>query len=525
MSAVSKAEAQELWDDEQWLLERSTFYFGNTLLDLDFDEDVHGDIFDQLDSDDWDEGLIMLPRGCFKSHMVGAYFARRICINRNFRGLIIGATHKKVAETVLLCRQFLEMPKVIERFGRFRNPEHWNSESFVVLGRTRPMREPTLYAMGVESFKAGGHHDVVVGDDLEDQDTVATPELMEKTRTVESLSYPMADEPNAKKLTVGTFWDDGDVYSDKIRKFGLETDVEGPDGRILKERPRAALRLVPLPMADGSIEHKRVFMFCKPATNPDGTALFPARLSLVKLAALRMSMSPSTYSAQYELDPISAELAEFKPKDFRYANALPAGEYDHYVAMDFARSFRKGSDHTGFCHVAIDSKFRWWVIEAWRAKMTAAEIVAKIVWVHRAHPLAQMPIELDGYAEGLQPQIEETLLLEHLAPRILWIKSGSRQRKAARISAMSGLYRVGAVTHLPGTHQLDEELLRHPKGRHRDVADAAANVLEVAQAAAPAQEGEERDPRGDDPDAPWYHDDDSDPYADVAAEDVPWKAA
>lgn len=529
-----REEAERQRIEENALLLDSTWFFADTLLGLDFDPVVHGDIFKEIDGDDWDEGFVYLPRGCFKSFMLASYVARQIARDRNWRGLITGISYKKLMELSELAQAFLMRREVVERFGTFENPGSWGKEGWTVAGRTRDLREPSLTVMSIESFKASGHYDFGGTDDAEDQDSTNTPDLIEKTRRVDSLMYPMISEGKRQRLTFGTFWDDSDLYNYKMRLFKLHDTVDHGGGQVeIVRRPFVRNKVtIEIPGEEPAV--KRVFQFWKPATNPDGTALFPRKLSLQHLAILRASMTPSEYAAQYELDPIGKENAEFKKEYFRHADRLPEGPFEWYVLGDFARSLRPDSDMTGFCVVAIDKDYHWYVVEAGRFRFDPEtdDLIDRIVTYHKAYKDAHFCFEEDGYATGIKKRLDEKLLLAHVTPRITWIKSGGRKPKNGRISSLRGQFAAGHVTLLPGTYALEEELLRGEKSRYKDTKDAFANLLEVAQAASPhfdysEPKEPEEDPRDLDPAAPWHHNGGEDAaerrYARMKPEEVPWE--
>jgi phage terminase large subunit-like protein len=497
-------------------------------LGLNFDMEVHGDILYAVDQDDYDEGYVYLPRGCFKSHLLCAFTCRHISADRNYRAFFLGVTQGKTAEDTQLLEQFLESDKVVNEFGDFFNREHWNKDSFTVLGRTRPMKEPTLTTFGRENFKPGGHFDFKGVDDIEDQDTVNTPELIAKTRQVDSLSYPMVDEPGAKSLYFGTFYDDNDLYNHKMRKFHLHKGKREADGTENVVRVPYIRREVELEMDDGSKETRRVFQFWKPATKDDGTALFPARLPLSKLASIRAGMDATTYASQYELDPIAVANAEFKASTFRFMDTLPKKPLECYILGDFARSMRSDGDYTGYTVLWIDEDFQWYITESYRSRIDQEGIIERIVHYATLYPDAHHVYEQDPFVEGMTPQIMEALFAKHLSPRITWIKSGGRKSKDSRISALAPLFKAGRVYLFPGTSALQQELVRFPKGSRRDVMDSLANALKVAQSSAPAYPDAQPDPRDADPAAPWNNlyeihtfGEDVNPYEGFPGEEVP----
>lgn len=482
----TRLDPREVLALEKQTAERSLWFFLAEVLGLDVVRRVHGDFVDTLESGDFDELLVMLPRGCFKSTVGVGYIAWRIVRDRDFRCLLVGVTFKKTVEVGNLVRQYLESERVVELFGSFVGDEKWNSEEFLVSGRTRMLREPTLTVMGRDSFKPGGHYDVVWFDDPENNETVSTPEQIVKTQDVDALSYPMADEPGAKRLTTGTFWDDQDLYSHKIEKFRLYERRE-IDGRVVKFKPPAIRKVTKFEFEDGTKYQLRVVGLYRPAEDPEtGELLFPERLSHAALARAKASMTASHYSAQYLLDPVSKETARFLPSDFIYTHKPPE-EGRFHIGIDVSQARTRGSDNTGIVVVEVAQSFKFHVHEALRLRIDTPTLWARIVELDKEYSRpglrAVFCIEEDNFVRGWRPYFEDWLRGQDISLQIEWIMSFTRKKKEDRVDAMEPLFRSHDVTITPGQTLLEEELIRHPAGRFKDVMDSMTNVIEVARKA------------------------------------------
>lgn len=440
-------------------------------------EEEHQDFLDALQRGDWDEILCMMARGAGKSTIVAGYFAWEIAKNRDILILLVGVSYEKAEELTWLARQYLENPQIIEWFGDFKTP-FWSKGEFVVSGRTQADRSATLRAMGRDSFKPGGHFDIVWFDDVEDHETTSTPEQIAKTQEVDSLAYPMNDRPGAKRGTTGTYWDDGDLYSYKGKLFGLDTYDDLGDGRVLRRRVNGTFRHVTATLHDGRVVNKRVLFFFKPALKPDGSAMFPTRVTAETVAFNKMSMTASRFASQYLLDPISSETQIFRPEDMEYVTTRPAVA-DRYALFDLARSKAKRADSIGFCQVDVDPTFTFTVTDARSMKRSGRQVIDLVFDLHAGAPDLQFVIEEDGYGAGLKVLLDEEMVARRTFPSITWINAHGRQRKTDRIEALEPHFRAKRVKLMRGCQELEDQLLRFPKSEKKDVADAFANLLEV----------------------------------------------
>lgn len=442
---------------------RNLWFFLTVGAHLDLDPEYHGEWVEQLQRDDWDEMLVLAARGHYKTHVVAGYHAWDICRDRNTVQLVTAVNDAKGTEIVNLTRQILELPEIEQWFGTFQS-DIWSTERIIVSGRTgRPIREATLYSMGIGAFRPGGHHNLLTFEDVEDQERVASQEVMEQTRRTDDLAYPMADRPNSRRLTTGTFYSADDLYHHKAEQMGVLSKDE--NGMAFFKR--------------GVTRNGRNVLLFLPAENEDGSFAFKAIAA--ETAKNKAKMSPYEYALQYKLDILGNADAPFQKRDFVYTDE-GSMVVETFIGLDAARSQKKGSDHTGRVVVEIDEQAHWHVTEALRERLDGDRLIEQFVAYAYAYPNALWAVELDPYMAGLKGQIEQRLRTERLFPRITWISSHARPRKEARILALQGLFRSKAITlSTTGTRALEEELLPFPGPGRRDVADALANVLEIAR--------------------------------------------
>lgn len=477
---------EQILDVERETARRSFRFWCNEVLGLQFVEHVHGDILDALQAGDWDEMLIMLPRDCYKSSLCAAYVSWRVVLDRNFMALLVGITFTKTQEVFALAQKFLERDHVTELFGVMRSDHDWSKTTFTVSGRTRDLRSPTLTVMGRDSFNPGGHYDLIWFDDPESRETVSTEEQVIKTRKVDSDSYPML-LPDAKRVTTGTFWDDQDLYNYKIGRFHLY-EVVDEDGKEVKYKPPMLRRNRELMKNDGTVALRRIVAFHKPAAKPDLTdLLFPERLSEEYLLFKRDAAdTASDFSAQYLLDPVSRDNAVFLPSDFLYDHQMPdTGRL--YIGLDVAHSREKSADYIGMTVANVDPDFQFYIHEALRFQMDSRKLWDKILSMHLKYTRGNRPpvfaIEEDHYVKGWKPYFLDWIRTQGHVLWIEWIPSFSRNSKHLRIESMQSLFRGGSVRIAPGQTLLEDEGVRFPAGRYRDVLDSLTNIHEIARKA------------------------------------------
>lgn len=445
--------------------QRSLWYFLTEVVGLHLDRDFHGPLVAQLQAGDFDEMLILAARGHYKTYIVAGYLAWRIACNRNVVTLNVGVNLMKGSQTVYLARQFLELDDVVAIFGPF-DSELWAQESFTVRDRNAkpPIKDPSLYAMGIDAFRQGGHHDVIVFEDVEDHERVKSPDVLEQTRRTDGLAYPMADRPDAKRITVGTFYAVNDLYHHKLEQLGLYSEDEFGNPYLKRGVTKKGPNVL-------------VFL---PAENADGTFAFPRIEKETRKA--KAKLSPYEYALQYKLDILGNEDAPFKKDDFVYRRGHPDDLWKPLLGIDAARSRKAGSDFCGIVDAGISKAGRLHVFEGQRVKLDGGQLIDLIIERVRLTPSVEIIIEEDGYVAGLRPQMEERFRRERLYPKITFVNAHARARKDDRILALQGMFRMHAITFERGrTEQVERDLLPFPGPGKRDLPDALANLLEIIQ--------------------------------------------
>jgi predicted phage terminase large subunit-like protein len=166
--------------------------------------------------------LLLAPRDHGKSFLSIAYTVRRLCIDRNAKILWISASSGQAEKRVRMVKQFLNDPKIIADWASddlppFKNEEtKWVSTQIYIV-RPDESVDPSVEATGCGGSITGGHVDCIIMDDLEDDRTVYSSSVREKTREwLRGTVQPMLNR-NGFMLVVGTRKHHDDVYAHMIK--------------------------------------------------------------------------------------------------------------------------------------------------------------------------------------------------------------------------------------------------------------------------------------------------------------------
>tara|TARA_Y100000592_G_scaffold101095_2_gene185389 strand:- start:3609 stop:5270 length:1662 start_codon:yes stop_codon:yes gene_type:complete len=166
--------------------------------------------------------LLLAPRDHGKSYLSILYTVWRLCIDRNAKILFISATAGQAEKRLRLVKKFLESDKVIEDWASddlppFKTPATKWINTQIYLNRSLESIDPSLECVGSGGAVTGGHFDVLVLDDVDDDKTTYSVGVRRKTREWLSGTIQPVLTRGGFMLVVGTRKHSDDIYSHMIR--------------------------------------------------------------------------------------------------------------------------------------------------------------------------------------------------------------------------------------------------------------------------------------------------------------------
>jgi phage terminase large subunit-like protein len=174
--------------------------------------------------------LTIAPRSHGKTEAFISLLTREICLDRNIRTIWVGKTATVAQKRVRRVKSLLLSPRIQADwctapelgFGPFltgkdgRAPgtpsEKWN-DNMIVTARQRQSVDATLEAVGVGGAVTGGHFDLALLDDLEDDENVRIASRREALREWLGGTFSPMMDPGSSSLFVGTRKHHDDCYS------------------------------------------------------------------------------------------------------------------------------------------------------------------------------------------------------------------------------------------------------------------------------------------------------------------------
>lgn len=172
--------------------------------------------------------LLLAPRKHGKTEAVTSYITRAVCLNRDIHILWICATSSDAEKRFGKVKQLLKSDRILEDwtlapeegYGPFADTvsdsknrkDKWTANELVIMRPTVSVHA-TIYAIGSGTAPTGGHYDLIVCDDLENEDSCNTAALRNKTRSwFFSELWPTLN-PGGTMIVIGTKKHSDDIYS------------------------------------------------------------------------------------------------------------------------------------------------------------------------------------------------------------------------------------------------------------------------------------------------------------------------
>ncbi len=201
--------------------------------------------------------LLLAPRDHGKSYLSILYTVWRLCTDRNATILFVSATSGQAEKRLRLVKTFLESAVVIDDWASddlppFRTPSTKWINTQIYLNRDIESIDPSLEAVGAGGAVTGGHFDVLVLDDVDDDKTTYTAGVRRKTREWLSGTIQPVLTRNGVMLAVGTRKHADDIYAHMIKdatfnlihdraiikmpdSYQFVTEVDGAGRDVIKE--------------------------------------------------------------------------------------------------------------------------------------------------------------------------------------------------------------------------------------------------------------------------------------------------
>lgn len=447
------------------------FYFSKHVYGNSDMSTMHGELSEFV-TGEGNRKLILEPRGTFKSTVVTeSYVLWRLLHNPNLRILIDNEEYSKAKAFLRAIRDCIEYNEEFRRlFGKLDSNKYndtWTEAAFNISTRTERRREANLSCAGLDSTKTGLHYDLIVCDDLVSDKNTKTDGQLKKTIEHYRLLLSLLD-PGKEIIVIGTRWHFADLYG-----YLLESDERR------KERDQRPLwrKLI------------------RSAIKPDGTLLFPERLTEEFLQEQRFEQGPYIFSCQYMNDPTGGEDAIFKKGWLRFFEELPQVPMEFSVVLDPAVGRSKKSDYSAITIRATSADKRRYFVRVMRGRWNPTKTILMLshAWQWTKDTYGQEPrvgMETIAFQWVLAHNAKEMMRAGRIPTfKIHELRRTTETTKHYQIEQLVPIFEAGLVHFRgksvdkcsPGAKLAIEEYLQFPHGKYDDILDTISYHEELAR--------------------------------------------
>jgi predicted phage terminase large subunit-like protein len=336
-----------------------------------------------------------------------------------------------------------------------REAPKWSEDDGIIVKRKSNPAEATVEAWGVvDGQPIGKHFFILVYDDVVTQDSTTTPDMLQKTSDMLSLSYALGAEGGRRRF-IGTRYHANDAYKTVM---------------------------------DRGTAKQRIHLLTKDGT-ADGE---PTLRSKEWVEGKRRDMGPYLFSCQMLQNPQADETQGFKAEWLKYHDGFTRHGMNVYLLFDPAGSKNKRSDYTAGWAVGLGPDKNIYILDMVRDRFNLSQR-AKLVmrWHRKWNPMRQEGVRYEKY--GLQADIEHIQDLQQRENyRFDITEVGGQLPKNDRIKRLIPYFEQGRVF-LPRTmfytpydgrtsdltqDFIEQEYKPFPVPIHDDMLDALARLVD-----------------------------------------------
>lgn len=411
---------------------------------------VHDDLKAFLDKPS-KRKLAIIPRNHLKSSVITkGWGIQQVLRNPNQRILIANAVWEQSRKFLGSIEKYLTYGSALPQlFGRFES-DNWNQFDCTVRQRNVVLDAPTFVTTGVDKEQTSQHYDIIIGDDLVGPQNVGTADQRNKVFDYYLSLFDLL-EPGGTLMILGTRYHQDDLYA-----------------RILEE----------------ATSQKNWDVFFRTAYNADGSVLFPQKFSPEQLMEIRNKPRGALHwASQYMNNPVDPDSADFRQEWIKYYDPETPHPASLYMTVDPAISLSKDADYTAMLVGGKFSDHKIRIVDYSHKRMIPSDLVDEVFRLVQKWNLHRIGLETFAFQKTLKYDIQNQqrqrgifFSIDELGKR--GAVTENILSKEARIRRLQPLFEQGLFEIRHDMQDFRDELLAFPRGKHDDLIDCAAWMLD-----------------------------------------------
>ena len=214
-----------------------------------------------------------------------------------------------------------------------------------------------------------------------------------------------------------------------------------------------------------------------------GESWHESRMPLTALEKIRIN-NPAVFSTQYQQEPQTKESQEFHEEFFRYYQELPktpSGNFlplRKFIAVDPAFKQKQQNDETSIVAGGFDGD-KLYILEIIHGRFDPSATIEKIIYLAKKWQVEKVGIEAYAAQTVLGHFLKEKMRqASYLVPVDEIIQTGDKESKIRKLIAP---IQYGNILWKPEMQELEQQLIRFPRGKHDDVCDSVQMLYSIYQ--------------------------------------------
>ena len=316
------------------------------------------------------------------------------------------------------------------------NLDTWN-DSQIIVKRTINHKDPTVGAFGILSEIPSRRADLIVCDDIIGEDEVCFPSKTDAVRKFFKKTLLPCLTSTGRLIVLGTRWGHNDLYGELIEEWE-------------------------------KMESQEYVVKVYKAIQDDGSPLWKEMFPLDVLMNIKSDaeMGSIHFNTQYMNDPLPEGVSPFKREWLENKWSFLPLELTYFIGVDPAISEARDADQTAVVTVGVDKNMNMYVVDVVRRKILPPDVIRLIIDKYEQFHPFKIGIE----AIAFQRAISQALMSMGNFP-VVEIKAHEKD-KTTRLSSLSPFFENGKLRLGRNQEELEDEILRFPRGKHEDMVDA-----------------------------------------------------
>jgi hypothetical protein len=215
------------------------------------------------------------------------------------------------------------------------------------------------------------------------------------------------------------------------------------------------------------------------AIRPDGSLLFPQKLSKEYLARQRKIQGPYIFASQYQNEIVPSDAQDFKKEWLVYYDELPRIKHT-FAMIDPAISLDQAACYTGIAIIDIDVNNQWYLKVARRVRIDATKTIELIFDIHRIYKTQLIGIETTAYQMAIMHFLKDEMRKRKITLPVHGVNRGPDKSKMMRIRSLVPRFENQGILVKRGLMEFEEEFTKFPRGSYVDILDALSSIEEFS---------------------------------------------